>query len=373
MKQLDKTIINKIITSFLIILLIVTGIFYWFNLIAMHYIIGVCSLIILLIAVFIASSKIIDFPKKQFICLIISLVTVLIVVISHFNVINHPFIYHYKDIENGVLITGYKKTFLNNYGDFYVEIPDYIDNKKVVKIADNSFENSNDCFKLTLPGTILEIGERAFAGSNLREIYLPNSLKKIGDDAFYEANIDDIFIPSSVEYIGNNALASIDNIALEASEVPSSYDSLWNDKKANIYFNSVGIEEDNDITYVLHDDLTATVINMPKFSHSKITILNKISFNNQEYVVNTIGSNSGFNTTFTEIIIPETIIRICSNAIANKNLGSIFIPKSVLYIEENAFLGCDNLLIKVEHFEKLKTWDENWNSQNLKVEWNSQE
>ncbi len=160
MKQRDKTIINKLITSSLIILLFVIIILYWFNLIAMHYIIGICALIILLIAVIIASSKIIVFPKKQFICLIISLFTVLIVVISHFNVINHPFIYHYKDIENGVEITGYKKTILNNYGDFYVEIPDYINNKKVVKIADNSFKSSNDCFKLTLPNTILEIGER---------------------------------------------------------------------------------------------------------------------------------------------------------------------------------------------------------------------
>ncbi len=165
----------------------------------------------------------------------------------------------------------------------------------------------------------------------------------------------DIFIPSSVEYIGNNALASIDNIALETSEVPSSYDSLWNGNKTNIYFNSVGIKEDNDITYVLHDDLTATVINMPKFSHSKITILEKISFNDQEYVVNTIGSNSGFNTTFREIIIPSSIIRIYSNAIANKDLESFFIPKSVLFIEENAFLGCDNLTIKVEYSQKLKT------------------
>lgn len=60
-------------------------------------------------------------------------------------------------------------------------------------------------FKIILPNSVRTIEDRAFYGTNIRQINLPNGLKEIGDEAFAETpgvKIKEISIPSSVKRLG---------------------------------------------------------------------------------------------------------------------------------------------------------------------------
>jgi len=63
---------------------------------------------------------------------------------------------------------------------------------------------------ITLPSTIVEIGQRAFANcSNLKEVVFNDGIKKIGYRAFYNCrSLESITLPSTVTEIGAEAFSS---------------------------------------------------------------------------------------------------------------------------------------------------------------------
>ncbi len=59
---------------------------------------------------------------------------------------------------------------------------------------------------IVVPKTIRKIGERAFEGSGISEIYLPNGLAEIGDSAFFWCSrLAKVSLPSSLCSIGEQA------------------------------------------------------------------------------------------------------------------------------------------------------------------------
>ena len=65
--------------------------------------------------------------------------------------------------------------------------------------------------KVILPSTTQVIGDNAFDGYALTEIYLPEGLKEIGDDAFWGCRLKFVVIPSTVETIGSCAFWGYEN------------------------------------------------------------------------------------------------------------------------------------------------------------------
>ena len=96
-------------------------------------------------------------------------------------------------------------------GEREIIIPDTIHGKPVTAIGTAAFARGKMpwCTKLTLPKTLIEIGNLAFFGAEqLRDtIRLPEGLKIVGDFAFADCeNIDKtLIVPASVERIGNGA------------------------------------------------------------------------------------------------------------------------------------------------------------------------
>ena len=76
------------------------------------------------------------------------------------------------------------------------EIPEIIGSRTVTKIADHAFMTDKsetrhkpmNITKVTIPGTVVEIGEFAFSGSSLTNIVIPDSVKKIRRGAFANCN-----------------------------------------------------------------------------------------------------------------------------------------------------------------------------------------
>ena len=308
---MNKETKNKVIGYSSLTVFIVIASLYWFSLIVMHYIVGFVSLIALFIAAIILLVEEIRIEKKQLISLIISMTTIVAVIITHYIVSKNPFSYYYEEIDDGVKITGHRYRIANNYGDFSIEIPLEINGKKVKVIGKRAFAGSQNAFRVIISDNVEVIEEEAFLSANTSYVTLPKSISYIGDKAFAYTHINSIYISDNVEYIGAEAFRSIDKILLSGSNIMDEWDKSWCDKSARIYFNSVGIERIEGVYYVLHNDMTATVADMPDYSHSKMELLEKVIFNEKNYFVTTIGTYAGADTTFEEITIPSSIIKIC--------------------------------------------------------------
>ena len=366
---MERKLNNKVIGNLIFISFTLILIFYWFNVIAMHYIIGISSLLILFICGIIARNEKIIIQKKQILAVVICLFTVFVVVVTHFLVVKSPFKYYYNEVDGGIEITGYKKRIINRFNNLYINIPSHIKGKKVIKLGKRAFANSNDLFEIILPNTVEIIDDEAFLSSEISYITLSKSLKYIGENSLSYTRIDYICLPNSIEYIGKNAFDSVDIIALEWENENGIWLDNWYRKGMHIFYNSVGIVKKDAVVYVLHKDYTSTVADLPNYNHNSIRLLEKVVYENNEFIVSKIGSYAGYSTTFQEIVIPKTIIEICSNAFSNKEIKSIFIPKNVQYIGRQAFLGCKNLVISTEYTEKPDGWDEEWNFEKREVKW----
>lgn len=94
---------------------------------------------------------------------------------------------------------------------FQAVIPAKIDGMRVTDIGIGAFI---DCAlaQLTLPDTLVTIGDHAFRGCGaLTQIALPDSVISIGDMAFYECfHLVQATLPDSVTYIGSNAFRRVD-------------------------------------------------------------------------------------------------------------------------------------------------------------------
>ena len=80
---MKKECFNKFIPWIILGIFFIVGILYQFSVIAMHYIFGVVSYAILIIAFFICKLECFRIPKKQIVSLIISVITFISVFCVH--------------------------------------------------------------------------------------------------------------------------------------------------------------------------------------------------------------------------------------------------------------------------------------------------
>ncbi len=106
-----------------------------------------------------------------------------------------------------------------------LKIPEYLESAKygkiqVKKIAANAFYYS-EFTQLSLPNSIIEIGDSAFAYSKLTQLSLPSSLVRIGTGAFIRSRLTELIIPDSVTEIGDMAfmVSELTELALSNSLV----------------------------------------------------------------------------------------------------------------------------------------------------------
>lgn len=78
----------------------------------------------------------------------------------------------------------------------------------VTSVRYNAFSGTNSLHSVSLPNTILSIGDYAFSDNiNLTEVVLPEQLLEIGRYAFYRTSIKNIRFPSSLTSIGESAFS----------------------------------------------------------------------------------------------------------------------------------------------------------------------
>ena len=100
------------------------------------------------------------------------------------------------------------------YPEYYtggpvLEVPEAVDGKPVTALSVGCFENNTELTTITLPGSLLEIRERAFAGcTNLRGIEIPEGVSTVGSGAFRGcSSLEAAYLPSSVWTVGADAFS----------------------------------------------------------------------------------------------------------------------------------------------------------------------
>lgn len=182
------------------------------------------------------------------------------------------------------------------------DLEEYTIKDGTVTLADNLFESSQgNAFHI--PASVEQIGNRAFAYTQIKALPEMPGLKRIGDEAFYQCkNFKKVTIPETVEYIGGGAFYGCSNI--------------W-----SLTYNAINAE----CKRLMES-------NMPL---EKIVIGDKV-----RRLPNGIFSGREF----TEVTLPACLERIDDYAFNGcKNLTTINLSDSLRYIGKGAFALCSSL------------------------------
>lgn len=173
-----------------------------------------------------------------------------------------------------------------------------------VTLADNLFENwLGNATTFHIPASVEQIGNRAFAYTQIKALPEMPGLKRIGGEAFYGCkNLKKLTIPETVEYIGGGAFYGCSNI--------------W-----SLTYNAINAECESFMES--NAPLEKIVIG------DKVRRLPRGIFSGRE---------------FTEVALPACLERIDDYAFYGcKNLTTINLSDGIRYIGDNAFYGCSSL------------------------------
>lgn len=260
---------------------------------------------------------------------------------------------HFNEENNRTeaVITGYKGI------DNDLVIPDSIDNAVVTSIGVKAFAYRNLFKSITIPDSIVSIGDDAFfrcyglkkvyvssiedwckidfsypdanplsRGADLyvdnklvTDVTIPDGVKSIGEYAFCGySSLKSISFPSSIRSIGESAFIDCPNLdKVYATNIEDWCKIKFEDEFSNPMFYAGKIYIDGEL---------ATDITIPK----GITKICDYAFVNCDIITN--------------MVIPNSVISIGDSAFYYcYNLKNISIPNSVVNIGEGAFSGCSNL------------------------------
>ena len=255
----------------------------------------------------------------------------------------------------------------------------------LIKIGEGSFAGG-ELSPMILPASLLEIGNYAFGESTIRAITLNEGLKKIGDDAFLLSRLISITIPRSVKTIGNCAFFECEKLVsvtflnnnvklgldiftgcknLRSICVPYGSKNIF--KKQLPDFQDIIEEDDLDITSKDEDtDIFNTKVEKEeiktawigeygvKYSADRKRLLSANSDIIDFYVrkgTKVICDRAfcgdvlqgGGHYSLTTISLPEGVLALGRAAFWGSNLRSIYLPKTIKEIGEEAFAYCKNL------------------------------
>lgn len=199
----------------------------------------------------------------------------------------------------------------------------------ITSIGQNSFINCNRINELTIPNTVLSIGDYAFQYcSSLTDIVLPTSLTTIGSNLFYNCSqLQAISIPATVTSIGDYAFgecASLDSVKL-----------------------STGLTTLGSGVFYLCSSLRGITIPNTVTSISDYAFWSCASM---RYAIlpDSLKSLSPFMfegcTKLESVKIPPALTSIGHTVFTScSSLKSVVIPKTVTSIDYSAFYGCSSL------------------------------
>ena len=279
-------------------------------------------------------------------------------VYAHWEGENKPADFSFTMTNDGIIITGYKGT------STAVNIPTQIGGKSIVAIADSAFKENQKIISLTIPNSIISIGNDAFSGCTSLKYneydnayYLGN--KENSHIALVKAKSTDVTtceINSRTKIVLGNAFdgcSSLTNVIIPDSIISIDSDTFLNCTmlKYNEYDNAYYLGNSEN-PYIILVKAKSTDIESCEIN-DKTKFINANAFYGCGYItsitipdsVNSIGNRAfGFCESLTSVMIPNNVTSIGEAAFFYcTSLKSITIPNSVTSIGLNAFGFCSSL------------------------------
>ena len=216
----------------------------------------------------------------------------------------------------------------------WLELPVYkvVVESGVTSIGACAFEPFNNLLseltQISLPGTLKQIGFRAFAGSQIQQINIPNSVTSIGTYAFYESALVSVTWPKGTKELANSVFEGCNS--LKEVIIPEGITKLgYAAFRECRHLESVSIPSTlttiDDYAFSTCD--TLEIVSLP----DSITTLDDSAF---EYCANleAVYLPQNLNT------ISFGLFRGCSA------LQAVILPENLTTVEQNAFYGCSSLV-----------------------------
>lgn len=303
------------------------------------------------------------------------------------QIVAPAFAYQLQDrhvtVNNGVIINCSYKV---SEGGNVIEIPSTLNGQTITGIGANAFSSTGNIKSLTLPSTLITIGQNAFANHDLTSLVIPNGVTTIDNKAFFGNEITTLTLPGSLQNWGtstfeNNEISTINfgsgiksigerafaNNKLSSLTLPSSLQTINKEAFTNNKLSTVNIPEGVSAIYdnafyansIATLTLPSTLITwgISVFETNNITCLTLASG------ISNIGERAFANNKLTTINLPTTITRINAEAFANNQLSSISLHEGVINLGQKAFFN--NKLKTVSLPKSLQIWGESTFESNL--------
>ena len=334
------------------------------------YVFGLTTLpvtFLFVIAVFVMLSGIILFISEKEINYVITSVSglfLLVVSIVTFNIHTPDTIFNFKEVDGGVMITGFKTE-----KRIVTEIPTKLNNRPVVSIGPYAFANSR-VKTMKIPDSVKKIGqyafynsllesielpdhvelsEGAFAFTKIRSISLPNQLTEIPDNLFlgnYE--LTEVVIPDTVIRIGKRAFAGVQGMS--KIEIPDSVREIDNEAFSYTYLESFHMPNSVEKlgTGVFKN---APLLSDIRFSTQLDKIPDETFYGNQALIqfevpkhIKIIGKRAFAYSNLERIDFHDDIHTIDEEAFRdNQRLKSVILPKSLTHLNDGLFRNNQSL------------------------------
>ncbi|MBQ7849144.1 MAG: leucine-rich repeat protein [Clostridia bacterium] len=234
------------------------------------------------------------------------------------------------EIPGGCAVTGY-----TGQADS-VRIPEEIDGKAVLRIADCAFERREQLECVDIPEGLKELGLWAFRGcANLRQVGLPASLQIIGDGVFEGCtSLKKLTIPEGTAEISSHAFFGCPGVTLNVTAGAPAHTFAARSGLTFVMetpadqFRTQEVPDGCEITQYLGG---AACVSVPAEIGGR--------------AVASIGRNAFAGCgTMAEIVLPASVTRICEYAFFNcGELRSVRLPEKLSSVGAWAFHGCKRL------------------------------
>ncbi|MBO5528181.1 MAG: leucine-rich repeat protein [Bacilli bacterium] len=241
----------------------------------------------------------------------------------------------------------------------------------VIRVRASVFANNTVIVSVSLPATVVEIGESAFAYCTLlTDVNLAN-VKIIRANAFYESALVNAMLSSAIRieenafcqyrqgvtfayvgpnvtYIGCNAFYSSSNnktILMALSTKGSDWNESWSGSNYNINFiwDCAGYSEEGSLLYYVigsSNELGVVALNN---NITTLTLGGTFTINGKEYSLEKISAYAFANSAIEELVLAETVTEIGQSAFAGCTSLRKITFTNVETISNSAFQSCSNL------------------------------
>ena len=210
-----------------------------------------------------------------------------------------------------------------------VTIPKEYKGKPITVIGDRAFAYKISMERVSIPDSVIEIGEGAFTNTHLVEVIIPNSVTKIGVSAFSSCErLEKVTLPSSITKIEDVMFSGCESLV--EINIPSSV-------------TSIGGSAFSGCKSLVEIDLPDSVVELERGAFYGCSSLRAIRLSDN---IKSIGVNTFYECrSLTEINLPNNLEYIGDKAFEYcVSIMFIDFPNTLTEIGERAFGSCVSLL-----------------------------